>query len=74
MNDTSRRSDLFRRMRRQRSSPMRSSIDVVALPRLDEKSLSRTGRIRNACQVSLEKDFDPTISTCSGRVSMSNSG
>jgi hypothetical protein len=46
MNDSNRRSDLFRRMRRQRSSPMRSGIAVVALPRLDEKSLSRTLRIR----------------------------
>jgi hypothetical protein len=42
MNDSGRCSDLFRRMRRQRSSPMRSGIAVVALPRLDEKSLSRT--------------------------------
>jgi hypothetical protein len=42
MNDSGRRSDLFRRMRRQRFSPMRSGIAVVALPRLDEKSLSRT--------------------------------
>jgi hypothetical protein len=42
MNNAGRRSDLFRRMRRHRSSPMRSGIAVVALPRLDEKSLSRT--------------------------------
>jgi len=44
MNDSDRRSDLFRRMRRQRSSAMRFGIAVVVLPRLDEKSLSRTSR------------------------------
>jgi hypothetical protein len=45
MNDSGRRSDLFRRMRRQRSSPMHYGIAVVALPRLDEKSPSRAYRI-----------------------------
>jgi hypothetical protein len=42
MIDSARRSDLFRRIHRQRSSPMRFGIAVIALPRLDEKSLSRT--------------------------------
>jgi len=42
MNDTGRRSDLFRRMRRQRFSAMRLGIAVVALPCLGEKSQSRT--------------------------------
>jgi hypothetical protein len=46
MSDSGRRSDLFRRMRRQRSSAMRSGIAVVALPCLGEKSLSRAIRAR----------------------------
>jgi hypothetical protein len=42
MIDSARRSDLLRRMRRQRSSPMRFGIAVVAFSRLDTKSPSRT--------------------------------
>jgi hypothetical protein len=44
MNDRGRRSGLFRRRRRQRSSPMRYGIAVVALPRLDELSVAAARR------------------------------
>jgi hypothetical protein len=74
MNDSGRRSDLFRRMRRQRSSPMHSGIAVVALPRLGEKSLSRAmGPSRNG-HASVVGDCGPITDAGSGRVSMSNPG
>jgi hypothetical protein len=56
MNDSGRRSDLFRRMRRQRSSPMHCDIAVVALPRLDEKSLSRVWALRLTLMVLSQND------------------
>lgn len=58
MNDSDRRSDLFRRMRCPRSSAMGLGIAVVVLPRLDERSLSL---------------FLSRI-PCLGRVSVNNSG
>jgi len=39
-------------MRRQRSSPMRCDIAVVALPGLDERSLSRA-----SCRILLDSSF-----------------
>ncbi|HKD12412.1 MAG TPA: hypothetical protein VKE50_10065 [Thermoanaerobaculia bacterium] len=74
MNDSSRRSDLFRRMRRQRSSTMRFDIAVVALPRLDEKSLSRTSCIRLVQESIFEDGSGSATCACSGWVPMNNPG
>jgi hypothetical protein len=62
-------------MRRHRSSAMRRGIAVVALPRLDEKSLSRTSYLfatvgGDRMQTSLTQSLAPG----SGRVITNNPG
>jgi hypothetical protein len=73
MNDSSRRSDLFRRSHRQRSSPMRFAI-AVALSCLSEKSLSRALSIRPTVRVLSQGDCGSMTRPGSGRVSMNNLG
>jgi hypothetical protein len=61
-------------MRRHRSSAMRSGIAVVALPRLDEKSLSRASDRPASNSSNRMKPFDATTGPCPGRVIMNNPG
>jgi hypothetical protein len=61
-------------MRRHRSSAMRFGIAVVALPRLDEKSLSRARCLSAEREQPYKDRFDAMTCPCSGRVITNSPG